>query len=160
MTLAEIKRFVVSDRIVRSTNEALREAGIDRYERFVLWTGVLEGDNFKVRTAHVPTQTAYRTSEGVCVRVDGDALHRLNRWQYAHGESLGVQVHTHPEAAYHSDTDETYPIVTELGGLSVVVPEFARKGLRGGGIMAYRLGRDGWDELSGADTESVLVMET
>jgi hypothetical protein len=159
VTLADIKLFVASAQIVRSTNEALREAGLDRYERFVLWTGVSKGDTFTVRTTHVPAQTAYRTSDGVCVRVNGDALHRLNRWQYEHGETLAVQIHTHPEVAYHSNTDDTYPIVTELGGLSVVVPEFARNGLTGGGIVAYRLGRDGWDELSSTDTQAVLVME-
>jgi hypothetical protein len=35
-----------------------------------------------------------------------------------------VQVHTHPKAAFHSLTDDTWPIVHTLGFLSLVVPNF------------------------------------
>ena len=69
----------------------------------------------------MPRQTAYRLSEGLCVRVEGPELHRLNIWLYEHHELLAVQVHAHPTDAYHSETDDTYPIVTTRGGLSLVV---------------------------------------
>lgn len=79
------------------------------------------------------------------VRVDGDALHRLNVWLYQHQQMLGVQVHAHPTDAYHSDTDDTFPIVTTLGGLSLVVPNFCRRDLFRGSA-AYRLTPNGWVE--------------
>jgi hypothetical protein len=78
------------------------------------------------------------------VKVDGEALHDLNAWLYEAGETLAVQIHCHPKRAYHSKTDDTFPIVTALGGASVVVPHFCRAGLLATGTVIYRLTEVGW----------------
>lgn len=148
MTLTSVSTFQVPLNLVDHTNEALRVAGKRHREAFVLWTGVLAKDGrLQVRAVHVPQQTAYSLSSGLCVRVEGDELHRLNIWLYENGQLLAVQVHTHPTEAYHSATDDTYPIVTGRGGLSIVVPNFCREGMLGSGVAAYRLDRQGWTEL-------------
>lgn len=43
----------------------------------------------------------------------------------ANNEGVRVQVHTHPGAAFHSATDDAYPIVQTAGFLSLVIPNFA-----------------------------------
>lgn len=159
MNLEAIQQFLVPVRVVQETETSLREAGRDGFERFVLWSGVVSETTFTVRTQHVPRQTSYKLANGLCVRVDGEELHRLNRWLFECGEVLGVQVHTHPTNAYHSETDDRYPIVTLLGGLSIVVPEFARAGLRGPGIAAYRLTRPGWSPLAPEVVGQLLSVE-
>ena len=93
------------------------------------------------------------------MRVEADELHRLNVWLYESAERLAIQVHSHPTEAFHSDTDDTYPIVTTLGGLSLVVPDFARYGVRGPETALYRLSSAGWKGLSPADAGRVLCME-
>jgi hypothetical protein len=157
VSLREISQFVVPSEILRYTDEALREAGSEHMERFVLWAGVEEQRTFQVRSSHVPEQTAYRMDHGLLVEVEGPALHRLNVWLHEHGEVLGVQVHAHPGEAYHSQTDDTYPIVTELGALSIVAPEFCDRGLRGSGVTVYRLTRNGWIEVRGRGLARLLV---
>lgn len=156
MTLEAIREIRVPSHVVDATDAALRAAGGDRAECFVLWTGVAAGVTFEVRTAHVPRQKAYRFESGVCVRVEGPELHKLNVWLYEHVEQLAVQIHSHPEEAYHSDTDDTYPIVTVRGGMSIVVPNFGRDGLGGGGLAYYRLDDLGWAEL--ADDEATQLV--
>jgi hypothetical protein len=37
-----------------------------------------------------------------------------------------VQVHTHPGRAFHSPTDDDFPIVRTEGFLSLVIPRFAQ----------------------------------
>ncbi len=37
---------------------------------------------------------------------------------------IRIQVHTHPEAAFHSRTDDTWPVVHTPGFLSLVIPNF------------------------------------
>lgn len=145
MTLEGIETFSVHEDVVTRTERSLRRAGRDGYELFVLWSGVLVGSSFRIRTAHVPHQTSYRLEDGLCVRVDGDALHKMNVWLFEHEETLGAQIHAHPAEAYHSGTDDAFPIVTTLGGLSLVVPDFCRSGLFVGSV-AYRLYLDGWRE--------------
>jgi hypothetical protein len=158
-TLEIITRFLVPTVVVRETDDQLRTAGRDRVECFVLWSGVQKANTFVVHSAHVPRQTAYRLTDGLCVRVNGDELHRLNMWLFEHHEQLGVQVHSHPTDAYHSETDDTYPIVTVRGGLSLVVPNFGREGVRGRGVAWYRLGVATWDELSRSEARRLIQFQ-
>lgn len=146
--LAEVDEFRVPCEVVDATDHQLRESGEHGAECFVLWVGELEGRRFSVRNAYVPVQDAYRMPEGLCVTVGGDELHRLNKWLHSNSLSLGAQVHSHPTRAYHSTTDSTFPIVTQLGGLSIVVPDFAERGLRGRGVETYRLHPGGWHHVS------------
>lgn len=144
--LTDVERFVVPSQIVQHTEERLLEAGSKGYEMFVLWSGCQRDRVFDIKTPHVPKQTSYRLESGLCVRVEGPELHRLNMWLYEAGEMLAVQVHAHPTDAYHSETDDTYPIVATLGGLSIVVPDFCRRGLFTDGTAIYRLEPRGWIE--------------
>lgn len=144
--LTDADRFQVPSEIVEKTEERLRQAGSEGYELFVLWSGCQQRNIFQIRTPHVPKQTSYRLAGGLCVRVEGQELHRLNVWLYKTGEILAVQVHAHPTEAYHSETDDTYPIVATLGGLSIVAPDFCRHGLFTKGTAIYRLESAGWIE--------------
>jgi hypothetical protein len=144
VTLADVDVFDVPPAAVADTEHQLRTAGADGFETWVLWTGRQHGRRFEVQTVHVPEQTAYRLESGLCVKVDGPALHELNVWLHEHDQTLGAQVHAHPDRAYHSDTDNAFSIVTALGGLSLVVPRFCRDGLLGRGSAAYRLTDRGW----------------
>lgn len=158
-TFEPIREFVAPADICNATDQQLRQAGTDGNERFILWSGIVCEERFLVRTMHSPRQTAYRLSSGLCVRVEADELHRLNVWLYENGERLAVQVHSHPTEAFHSDTDDAYPMVTTLGGLSLVVPDFARYGVRGHGTALYRLSDIGWEALSPAHAQRLLQME-
>lgn len=144
MSLESIRTFLVRRDVADATNQALQEAGADGYELFVLWTGTIRGSDLELEHTYLPEQESFRGEEGLCVRVAGEALHELNRWLFEHNQTLAVQVHSHPTEAYHSDTDDMYPIVTQLGGLSIVVPDFGARGIRGAGVAAYRLTRRSW----------------
>ena len=41
------------------------------------------------------------------------------------GLGVRVQVHTHPGEAFHSETDDAFPLIHEAGFLSLVIPDFA-----------------------------------
>jgi hypothetical protein len=145
--LSEVDRFVVPIETVVETEEHLRLSGERGLELFVLWSGRFRGSAFNVQTAHVPRQTSYQLESGLLVRVDGEALHELNAWLYEHEEMLAIQVHAHPTDAFHSETDDTYPIVTEQGSMSIVAAYFCQDGLLSDGAAAFRLGERGWRKL-------------
>ena len=159
-TFESIREFVVPADLCDATDRQLREAGRDGNERFVLWSGVVRDDRLLVRTSHSPRQIAYNSlAGGLCVRVEAEELHRLNVWLYENAERLAIQVHSHPIEAFHSDTDDAYPMVTTLGGLSLVVPDFARYGVRGPKTALHRLSTAGWERLSLTDARHVLRLE-
>jgi hypothetical protein len=146
MSLEQVARFQVPAVVQEQTESSLRAAGRDGYELFVLWSGRIAGDAFRVMAGHVPRQTSAKTRDGLLVRVEGEALHKMNVWLYEHEQLLGAQIHAHPRKAFHSETDDTYPIVTTLGGLSLVAANFCSRGLRHRSSAAYRLTPNGWAE--------------
>ena len=158
MTLRGVQRFRIEASAIRETEEAIRSAGQDGYELFVVWSGTRDDDTFTVAKVHVPDQTSYKLDTGLCVRIDGSELHRLNVWLYEAQQVIGVQVHSHPTDAYHSETDDTYPIATLDGSLSIVLPFFGRDGWESSDIAAYRLGQDGWVELTGPLSDLIEVI--
>lgn len=158
MTLRGVRRFRIQASALCETEEAIRAAGQRGYESFVLWSGTRDDDTFTVAKVHIPEQTSYKLDAGLCVRVDGSELHRLNVWLYEAQQVIGVQVHSHPEDAYHSETDDTYPMATLDGSLSIVLPFFGRDGWASSDIAAYRLEQDGWVEIAGPLSDLIEVI--
>lgn len=144
----EVRTVEVPRALALAAHAHLARAGLARSEGFALWAGRQTGETFAVHETVIPEQQALRFADGVCVRVDADELDRINRWLFANRLALIAQLHSHPADAYHSDTDDHYPIVTTVGGLSLVVPNFARHPFSLGTCAVYRLlPRRGWVEL-------------
>jgi hypothetical protein len=158
VSLRAVSEFVIPRGLIEGTLGPLQEAGAEGFECFVLWGGRLDGECFRFEEFYVPQQASGRTREGLLVTVDGEALFQVNRFFYEAGLLLGGQVHTHPSQAYHSDTDDAFPMVTLVGGLSAVVPDFGAGGRERLSDWAwYRLkGRGQWDEL---DERTRIVLE-
>ena len=159
MTLGSVKRFRIDAKAIRETEEAIQAAGKDGYELFVVWSGTRDVDTFTVSKVHAPEQTSYKLDTGLCVRIDGSELHRLNVWLYEARQIIGVQIHSHPADAYHSYTDDTYPIATLEGSLSIVLPFFGRDGWGSSDIATYRLERGHWRKLNGPLSNLIEVVD-
>lgn len=124
--LQPVETFVIEAQVITDTVGFLKQVGLKGYEGFVLWLGRLDSaTRCRVTRVIVPEQRAIRTTHGLLVTVDGDALFRVNKLAYANNQLLCAQVHTHPTSAYHSSTDDDFPLVTLQGALSIVIPNFA-----------------------------------
>lgn len=128
--LSDITKFVIRGEVIDRTLDVVQDAGNGGYEAFVLWGGVKADapGELLVVSVYQPRQRGIAADEGLLVVVDGEALHRANEAFYARGEVIAAQAHSHPTDAFHSDTDDAYPLMTLKGGLSVVVPFFGRGG--------------------------------
>lgn len=159
MTLQRVRKFRVEGHALRETEKAIRSAGREGYESFILWSGTTHGNTFTVAEVHFPKQTSYIFKSGLCVHIDGPELHRLNVWLFEAQQIIGVQVHSHPGDAFHSETDDTYPIATIEGSLSIVLPFFARDGWKSSGIAAYRLKKNKWVEINRPLSDLIEVLD-
>jgi hypothetical protein len=158
--LAAVTTFRIPRLALTDTLAVLRDAGREGHEAFVVWGGTISDDQTAVTfgTVMAPPQTAHKTRDGLLVTVDGNALFAINRAMYSRGEILAGQVHSHPTDAYHSGTDDHYPLVTLAGALSVVVPDFAAHAPDDIGSWAwYRLVAAGeWARLTRADRVEIV----
>jgi hypothetical protein len=158
LVLSNIREVRVDSELFNYTHETLREYSSTGVEALALWAGRYASDAaFDVLAVRVPAQRAIRSESGLAVLVDADELHRLNVWLYQHDLRLIAQIHTHPTDAYHSELDDAIPIITSQGGLSLVIPDFARGAADLATYAIYRLGpANTWDPVSGRDVTDLV----
>lgn len=155
--LLKVTRIDVPRDVVEAVQQHLREAGEASCEGVAFWAGELAGDHFSVRAALVPAQIRSRTEDGVSVLVTGEELFRMNVWLHKNKLMLVAQLHSHPSDAYHSETDDEYSIMTQAGGLSIVVPDFARAPFSLKSAAVYRLDAEGrWVELQEREASDLI----
>lgn len=135
----------------------LRSMGQHGCEGFALWAGQLHGPRFVVTETIIPSQRALKYASGICVRVEGEELFRLNVYLHQTERSLIAQLHSHPGQAYHSDTDDSFPIATTAGAFSIVVPDFAMDDFSLAHSAIYRLmPNEGWVEQSPSSVTALI----
>jgi hypothetical protein len=155
--LQDVTRVLLRAEILEYTHETLRTIGEDGAEGFVVWAGRKRGNTFSVATVIRPSQRALHSLSGLSVHIDAAAIHEVNTLLYRHGLELIAQIHSHPDEAYHSDLDDAIPMVTTAGGLSLVVPDFARGRADLATYAAYRLSAAGlWEEMDAAVLQDLV----
>jgi hypothetical protein len=155
--LSDITKITLPLQAVNEVYEHLRNVGSKGLEGVALWGGEFEQNTFHIKTTIIPKQTAYSHEEGLLYSVDGDELHRINVWLYENKQRLVAQIHSHPSEAYHSSTDDAYPIVAANGGISIVVPDFAFAPFKLEDWAIFRLVQnDGWVQLTQQEIQNLI----
>jgi len=145
--LAHVERLELPQAIIARTRDALRDFGREGCEGLVLWAGVIDGPTAFVKQAIIPEQNTIKNESGVGYFVEAPVLFKLSRHLEKERLRLLAQVHSHPTEAYHSETDDRYAIVTEDGGFSLVVPDFAIRPMSLDECAIYRLRQRTWTEM-------------
>lgn len=116
---ASYSRILVPRPVVADTLNALRRFGL--VENIVYWVGVEKGDD--ARIVRLVEPEAYRRRR--YVHVAGEEVARVVNEVYERGEILIAQLHTHPMAEGHSETDDCGTVSKRNGFISLVVPFYA-----------------------------------
>lgn len=109
--------YRVGSGVLEETFKHFRECGNGRHECQMLWLSPWDAPAVITKAVH-PEHLAHH---GGFVLED----HWLNEfWMDLANTNMGirVQVHTHPQEAFHSPTDDEFPIIHRPGFLSLVIP--------------------------------------
>lgn len=135
----------------------LRFAGEKGVEAVALFAGIQVDKKFEIKEIIFPEQYGYIMEQGLMYAVEGNELHRINIWLYENQMNLIAQIHSHPNEAYHSAADDRFPIVDTYGGISIVVPNFAKGNISLLDCAVYRLSQTkSWDLLSNSEINSLF----
>lgn len=154
--LTSVRKVLIPKSALEMVIAFMRAAGRVGCEALALWVGEQEDERFEVRKAYIPAQRCVRSDDGILVHVDEDALHQMNVWLFENGYTIAAQLHSHPGSAYHSTTDDLFPIATRRGSFSIVVPDFARDTFDFANCAVYRLDDRGWIEVERTDVISIF----
>lgn len=111
--------------LLQRSLSALQSCGRGRQECVVIWLGPRSNPHQVTRVVH-----PQHTSEKGGYQIDPRWLDELWAELAERDERLVAQVHTHPRQAFHSRTDDRFPIVWKPGLYSLVVPNFAQEPIR------------------------------
>jgi hypothetical protein len=157
--LTKIEKIELSEEQLGIAIKFLKKAGQQQYEAVALFAGQKHNSIFKVEEVILPYQTSYKLEEGLMYAVDGEELHRINQYLFENNMELIAQIHSHPREAFHSSSDDRFPIVDTFGGISIVVPDFATGPINLKYWAIYRLSINGnWDSLGIADINDLFKL--
>jgi hypothetical protein len=113
-------RYKVPFGILSRTFDQFRRCGDGQRECQALWISSWQNPREISQVIH-PVHTAQ--PQGYML----DSLWLNTFWSRLceANEGIRVQVHTHPQEAFHSPSDDAFPIIHTPGFLSLVIPNFA-----------------------------------
>ena len=134
---------LVSNKIMELTFDILRECGEGQRECQVVWIGPWSAPQVVTSVVH-PVHQAY----GDGFELSDSWISRFFTYLSETKQGIRVQVHTHPGRAFHSATDDGWPIVSTPGFQSLVIPRFAQGDVGFEGAYLAELDAEGaWREL-------------
>ena len=136
--------------VLRRTFNHFRECGRGTHECQILWTSPWDAPQQISDVVH----PSHDSGSGGFVLESG-WLNRFWRELADAGKGVRVQIHTHPRKAFHSRTDDRFPIIHRPGFLSLVIPNFGLGPVSFDGAYLTEIQADGsWQQVS---IESRLV---
>lgn len=154
MTFEKIVKVIIPLKLIQRTLSFLKENGMEGNESHCLWVGKSKNSSFKINEIIFPKQIISPYS----FHVSETELDKINRELHNKNLELIAQVHSHPIRAFHSYTDNKFPVMTTVGGFSLVFPYYGHvSGTDLKECAIYRLKRKGWIKLN--ETEKNLIFE-
>src|ERR1035437_4658552 len=156
-TLAGVEKVFVHRSVVDAVHAHLRDAGAHGCEAAAFWAGEITNVGTAVaHSAFVPRQISARSDSGLLVSISGEDLFHMNVQLHQNNLQLIAQIHSHPGSAYHSETDDELAVMTQVGGLSIVVPDFAQDDFGLGSVAIYRRTQEGWMKVPPAKIRNLI----
>lgn len=109
----------LADGLLNETFRTLRECGRAECECAVFWTGP---SNEAVADA---LEHPLHTRSPFGYEVESNWLTQFWKRLAKSRRSVKVQIHSHPAEAFHSASDDQWPVVSQAGFISIVIPNFA-----------------------------------
>lgn len=132
---------------IARTLALLKEAGERHVECVVLWLANKRNGVFNVESVYRPQHVA----DFDYFHIPQDSVSELLTYLRRNRLMVAAQVHTHPGCAFHSQADDTWAIIRHIGGLSLVLPNFASTTSPDNFVRnssVFRLSeRNHWDEI-------------
>lgn len=144
----KISKIIIPKTIQEQTINHIRQCGENLEEGFVAWSGTTNKTHTVINSVIIPSADGFRHYGGI--HFSNETVESIADSILKKGEKLIAQVHSHPFEAFHSITDNSYPLVHREGFLSIVIPFFGRGGFAyHDGVRAFEYQENcKWDEIS------------
>jgi len=155
MSFKYIENVLVPSRVIDKTCKFFQKLGSEEKEAVSLWVGRSNDNTFYIKEVMLPKQI----SNNFFFYVSENELDRINRELYKKNLRMIAQIHTHRGIAFHSSIDDEYPIVTTLGGFSIVLPNYGFVSTNNfHEFVIFQLTEHGWIELTQKEISAIFSL--
>jgi hypothetical protein len=145
-------RYRLSAALLAETFSLFRQCGGGRRECQVLWTSSWDDPSNISGVVH-PLHSAHAGGFEITSAWINYFWLELART----GRGVRAQIHTHPQEAFHSSTDDAYPIIHSEGFLSLVIPDFGLGAVGLDGAFLAEIDPNGqWQEVAPEDRLEII----
>lgn len=159
-TCPSVRRYIFQERTLEVLSSWFQEAGRDGVEDVAVAAGypTADGDAIVATVLHPDADRA----PGWYEQRDGATWDELYMFGYRHGMYYLLQLHTHPPgcSTRHSPRDDGGAFSDRLGFVSIVIPDFAARGvdLHHPRVTVHERTSDGWRVWPGPEALERLVV--
>jgi hypothetical protein len=107
-------------RMIDETFATFRSCGANRRECQLYWLSPWADPLSLTEVAH-----PRHKSSAYALSIESDWINAFWLDLADRGMGVRIQVHIHPFEAFHSETDDAFPLLSDVGFLSLVIPNFA-----------------------------------
>ncbi len=140
-------RYELASGLLARSQRLLKGAGAKGREAYVVWVGEMEGS--KAKALDVWPLAAEATA--VHARIPFREVLAISDLLAQRSWFVLAQLHSHPGVAFHSETDNRFPISNQLGFISIVVPNSAGDEAGAGWAWFEFIGEGAWRHLGVAE---------
>jgi hypothetical protein len=142
-----------------STLRFLRQKGEYGHEGVVLWPGYIsDTGEFIVKGPIIPKQITGR----LYFRIPNDEVFNIIEYTSERGWVIPIQVHSHPQEAFHSPVDDERAFVQHVNAISIVIPYFGNINISDfiGEASCYRLvSGNNWAHIPDTEISKILILD-
>jgi hypothetical protein len=145
-TFREINKIVLPSPCLNKAYKQMRLAAMQRQEAVALFAGVEENNIFHIIETIIPEQVSLAL--GTNSLVPEQELLRIRGWLQENEFELIAQIHSDPRQVHQANQHVAWPLINIIGGISIIVPDFALGPTSPETWLVYRLaGGNKWIEL-------------
>lgn len=150
-------RVFVPSLMIDHTELILRQAGVVGHEGFVVWAGTIGHTDAYVSSLIIPRATSSSTHGAISSETTSKVLEALDSRDLV----PILQIHSHPQRAFLSETDAIRPIVAVPGFISIVIPDFGFVDLADVNLWSAHefVSMRNWHELTGDEKRNRFVID-
>jgi hypothetical protein len=124
-TFKEVSKIILPSPCLNKAYKQMRVAAMQCREAMALFAGIEENNIFHIIETIIPERVSVSPNDAAGVEVGAQELLGIRQWLQENEFDLIAQIHSAPRQIFPDAGKIVSPMINIIGGISIVVPDFA-----------------------------------
>ena len=138
-TFSDVSKIILPSSCLNKAYKQMRVAALQHLEALALFAGIKEHNTFHILETFIPGQVNPKPEDTLSPLVPAGEMHRIRCWLEEKDFQLIAQIHSQHRTAPQVLQHAALPLLQLIGGISIVIPDFAHLPIKPESWVVYRL---------------------